>query len=83
MFSLLSGRLSSGLAKVEEGDHIVYGNPVTSGTSGLTEATADVISSTTRELTNRCSTALLFAKGSRTISMHSGQVAASKLMVAA
>src|SRR6516165_806894 len=47
MFSLLSGRLSSGLAKVEEGDHIVYGNPVTSGTSGLTEATADVISSTT------------------------------------
>jgi hypothetical protein len=42
-----------------------------------------VISSTTREQTNRCSTALLFAKGSRTISMHSGQVAASKLMVAA
>ena len=65
---------------MEEGNHIVYGNLVTSGS---TEATADVISSTTRELTNRCSTALLFAKGSRTISMHSGQVAASKLMVAA
>ena len=84
MFSLLSGRLSSGLAKVEEGDHIVYGNPVTSGTSGLTEATADVISSTT--IGSRPIAALLpscFAKGSRTISMHSGQVAASKLMVAA
>jgi len=78
--SLLLGRLSCGLAKVEEGDHIVYGNPVTSGS---TEATADVISSTTREQTNRCSTALLFAKGSRAISMHSGQVAASELMVAA
>ena len=69
-----------GLAKVEEGNHVLYGNPVTSGSTG---ATADVISSTTREQTNRCSTALLFAKGSRAISMHSGQVAASELMVAA
>ena len=80
MFSLLSGPLSSGLAKVEEGNHIVYGNPVTSGS---TEVTADVISSTTGEQTNRCSTALLFAKGSRATSMHSGQVAAFELMVAA
>jgi hypothetical protein len=68
---------AAGLAKVEEGNHIVYGNPVTSGS---TDATADVISST-REQTNRCSTALLFAKESRAISMHSAQVAAPELLV--
>ena len=54
---------------------------VTLVTSGSTEATADVISFTTREQTNRCSTALLSAKVSRAINMHSGQVAASELMV--
>ena len=74
--SLLLGRLSCGLAKAEEGKHI----PVTSGS---TKANADVTSSTTREQTNRCSTALLSAKVSRAINMHSGQVAASELMVAA
>jgi hypothetical protein len=66
------------LAKVKEGQHIAYGNPVTSGSI---EATADVISSTTREQTNRCSPARLFAKGSRAISMHSAQVAAPELLV--
>jgi hypothetical protein len=48
----------------------------------LPEATADVISSTTREQTIAALLPLL-AKGSRAISMHSGQVAASGLMVAA
>ena len=53
------------------------------GHKRLHRGDADVISSTTREQSNRCSTALLSAKGSRAISMHSCQVAASELMVAA
>ena len=52
------------------------------GQKRLHRGDADVISFTTREQSNRCSTALLSAKGPRAISMHSRQVAASELMVA-